>query len=118
MCVNLQSRLSPQDQYALTKRFDPNSESYGHGHNQKLMAASVLQNDLVSIPAQPQVKLLGNGLCENHEGIDSVVLKHPQHFTFHKDVLTDADSKAGHTRFFRWHMDAALYQFEPTSMYA
>lgn len=77
------------------------------------MAASVLQNDLTPIPAQPQVKLIGNGVCENHEGIERVVLKHPQHFAFHKNTLTQEETDAGYTRFYRWHMDAALYNYEP-----
>jgi alpha-ketoglutarate-dependent taurine dioxygenase len=50
--IKNQQSLSPQAQYKLTKAFDPASESYGHGSNQALLTASVLQNDLVAIPAQ------------------------------------------------------------------
>lgn len=107
--VKHQSQLTPQAQYALTKAFDPEAETYGHGHNQSLLAASVLQNDLVSIPSQPQVKVIGHGLVEDHEGLQRVQLKHPQHHSFHKHVLSPEEDSAGFTRFYRWHMDAALY---------
>jgi hypothetical protein len=50
-----QGHLSPPAQLALTRRFDPTVEAYGHGHDAKLMAASVLQQDLTSLPAAPQV---------------------------------------------------------------
>ena len=39
----------------------PARESYGHGNRPDIMKQSVLVQDLVSIPAWPQVKLLGNG---------------------------------------------------------
>ena len=44
-----QSGLSPKAQYELTRRFDPNSDSYGHG---KTLDAkrSVLHPDLKTIP--------------------------------------------------------------------
>lgn len=77
----------------------------------QLLAASVLQSDLISIPSAPAVKLLGNGVVENHEGIARAELKHPQHLTFHAAPLPADESKL--TRFYRWHMDAALYKFEP-----
>lgn len=111
--VRDQSNLSPKEQYELTKSFDPASESYGHGHNIALMSKSILQSDLISIPAQPQVKLLGNGDLYDHEGLSHSVLKHPQHFSFHKEVISPEDTAGGFTRFYRWHMDAALYQYEP-----
>ena len=107
--VKHQEALTPEAQYALTRAFDPEAETYGHGHNQSLLAASVLQNDLVSLPSQPQVKLIGHGLVEDHEGLLGVQLKHPQHHSFHKEVLSPEEDAQGFTRFYRWHMDAALY---------
>lgn len=86
--IRNQFNFSPENQYKLTKLFDPESESYGHGNNQALMAQSVLQQDLNSIPACPQVKLLGNGQIQNYEGFTSIKLKHPQHHTFHKTVVS------------------------------
>jgi alpha-ketoglutarate-dependent taurine dioxygenase len=111
--VRGQGALSPQAQLALTRRFDPMVQSYGHGNKLELMKKSVLMQDLVSIPDCPQVKLLGNGRVRDHEGIADVELRHPSHKTFHHTPLTDAQMAAGFTRFYRWHMDAALYDLNP-----
>src|SRR4051812_48948845 len=88
--VRGQGALSPQAQLALTRRFDPMVQSYGHGNKLELMKKSVLMQDLVSIPDCPQVKLLGNGRVRDHQGIADVELRHPSHKTFHHTPLTDA----------------------------
>jgi alpha-ketoglutarate-dependent taurine dioxygenase len=111
--VRGQERLSPQAQFELTRRFDPEVKTYGHGNRLDIMKQSVLMQDLVSIPAWPQVKLLGNGRVSDHEGIPAVELHHPSHRPFHLRPLTDAQEAAGLTRFYRWHMDAALYDLHP-----
>jgi hypothetical protein len=59
------------------------------------------------------VQLIGNGAIYNHEGIETAVLKHASHTTFHKNPVSSADEAAGFTRFYRWHMDAALYDLSP-----
>lgn len=46
------------------------------------------------------------------EGLKNITLKHPHHRTFHKDVISDEDDREN-TRFYRWHIDAALYDLEP-----
>jgi hypothetical protein len=86
--IRNQLNFSPESQFKLTQLFDPNSQSYGHGHNKDLMAKSVLQQDLNSIPSCPQVKLLGNGMVADHEGFINITLKHPQHHSFHKDIIS------------------------------
>jgi xanthine dioxygenase len=111
--VRAQAGLSPRHQFELTRRFDPTVVSYGHGHRPEIMKRSVLMQDLVSIPAVPQVKLLGNGRVRDHEGIAAVTLRHPSHRSFHHTPLSDADEARGVTRFYRWHMDAALYELHP-----
>ncbi len=111
--VRGQERLSPRAQFELTRRFDPRVESYGHGNRPDIMKQSVLVQDLVSIPEWPQVKLLGNGRVTDHEGLPAVELRHPSHRTFHQTPLTDAQEAAGLTRFYRWHIDAALYELHP-----
>lgn len=111
--VRGQAALSPAHQFELTRRFDPTVRTYGHGHDKDLLRKSVLVQDLVSIPDVPQVQLLGNGLVENHEGLDEVVLRHPSHRTFHRDPLTEAQEASDFTRFYRWHIDAALYKLHP-----
>ncbi|TFK47294.1 Clavaminate synthase-like protein [Heliocybe sulcata] len=114
--------LSPEQQYALTKRFDPASESFGHGnHSIDQNKKSILHPDLKTIPRVPQVQLIGNGQVHDHQGIPEATLKHPSHTVCHKDVLTDEDAEKGYTRFYRWHIDAALYDLRPskaTSLYA
>ncbi|RAL63155.1 hypothetical protein DID88_004235 [Monilinia fructigena] len=82
-----QAGLSPKAQYELTRRFDPTAETYGHG---KTLDAkrSVLHPDLKTIPCQTQVQV------------------------FHKTAIPEEDDLA-FTRFYRWHIDAALYALNP-----
>ncbi|KAJ7172897.1 Clavaminate synthase-like protein [Mycena crocata] len=106
--------LTPERQYALTKAFDPVSENYGHGNNTTEAANnSILHPDLKTIPRVPQVQLIGNGTVYNHEGLVEAKLKHPSHKTFHRTVVSDEDEANGVTRFYRWHIDAALYNLSP-----
>jgi len=106
--------LSPEQQYALTKAFDPESESYGHGNNKtEGTKKSILHPDLKTIPRVPQVQLIGNGMVYNHEGLAEAKLKHPSHTTFHKTRVSPEDEAKGVTRFYRWHIDAALYELSP-----
>ncbi len=111
--VRGQQRLSPRAQFELTRRFDPAVKTYGHGDRPDIMKQSVLVQDLVSIPAWPQVKLLGNARVSDHEGLPEVELHHPSHRAFHLHPLTDEQEAGGLTRFYRWHIDAALYELHP-----
>ncbi|KII94299.1 hypothetical protein PLICRDRAFT_101133 [Plicaturopsis crispa FD-325 SS-3] len=106
--------LTPEQQYALTKAFDPASESYGHGNNKtEGTKKSILHPDLKTIPRVPQVQLIGNGTVYNHEGLAEAMLKHPSHTTFHKTRVSPEEEAKGITRFYRWHIDAALYDLSP-----
>lgn len=91
--------------------FDPTSGDYGHGKT--LDARSLLSAYLNKIPRVPQVHVIGHGKVENHEGIPELNLKHGHHATFHKTRVPLEDEARGVTRFFRWHMDAALYEYCP-----
>ncbi|KAK7747659.1 Alpha-ketoglutarate-dependent xanthine dioxygenase xan-1 [Diatrype stigma] len=105
-----QGHATPKAQYELTQRFDPTAAgSYGHGKTIDA-ARSVLHPDLKTIPHQPQVQVIGHGvLRDGYEGLPpNVRLRHPHHRTFHADHVPDADDLAC-TRFYRWHIDAALY---------
>lgn len=106
-----QQSLSPAAQYELTRLFDPTVESYGHG---KTLDAkrSILHPDLKTIPHQPQVQVIGNGPVAEFQGLTNIVLRHPHHRTFHKHIIPDAHDR-DHTRFYRWHIDAALYDLNP-----
>lgn len=104
--------LSPKKQYEITQRFDPSATaSYGHG---KTLDAkrSILHPDLKTVPHQPQVQIIGNGFVEAYEGLENFRLRHPHHRTFHKTVVPDEDD-LDFTRFYRWHIDAALYGLAP-----
>ncbi|KAG6815182.1 hypothetical protein H0H93_010646, partial [Arthromyces matolae] len=106
--------LTPEQQYALTKAFDPSSESYGHGNSKtEGTRKSILHPDLKTIPRVPQVQLIGNGTVYDHEGLSEAKLKHPSHTTFHKTRVSPEDELKGMTRFYRWHIDAALYDLSP-----
>ena len=106
-----QAHATPKAQYELTQRFDPASSSYGHG---KALGAkrSILHPDLKTIPHQPQVQVIGNGFVPEFEGLKDITLKHPHHKTFHKTVVP-ASEDLDFTRFYRWHIDAALYDLQP-----
>ncbi|KAF7436160.1 hypothetical protein PC9H_002986 [Pleurotus ostreatus] len=106
--------LTLEEQYSLTKAFDPEAETYGHGNNKvDDSKQSILRSVIKSFPRVPQVQLVGNGSIYGHEGIPEVAPKHPNHSTFHATHISQEDSDKGFTRFYRWHMDAALYEYAP-----
>ncbi|KAL2682802.1 Alpha-ketoglutarate-dependent xanthine dioxygenase xan-1 [[Neocosmospora] mangrovei] len=107
-----QNHLSPKAQYEITQRFDPEATgSYGHG---KTLDAkrSILHPDLKTVPHQPQVQVIGNGFVEDYEGLKNIQLRHPHHKTFHATVIPP-EKDLDFTRFYRWHIDAALYGLAP-----
>jgi xanthine dioxygenase len=106
-----QAAATPKAQFELTNRFDPTCTSYGHG-NAPRVAKSILHPDLKTIPHQPQVQVIGNGFVPSFEGLENIQLKHPHHKTFHKDPVPEAEQDKI-TRFYRWHIDAALYDLNP-----
>ncbi|PKS11734.1 hypothetical protein jhhlp_001722 [Lomentospora prolificans] len=107
-----QGHASPRAQYEITQRFDPEAQgAYGHG---KTLDAkrSILHPDLKTVPHQPQVQVIGNGFVPSYEGLENIQLRHPHHRTFHETVIPDEDD-LDFTRFYRWHIDAALYGLAP-----
>ncbi|KAG0169965.1 hypothetical protein DFQ28_003336 [Apophysomyces sp. BC1034] len=110
--VRNQGHLSPKIQCAVTKRFDPEADTYGHG-GQHRAKESVISRDLSPMPDAPQVQLLGHGVVKDYQGIAERKLSHPNHRTYHHTPLTEEEEAQGKTRFFRWHMDAALYKLNP-----
>lgn len=103
--------MPPKAQYELTRRFDPSCSSYGHGATLDAKR-SILHPDLKTIPSQPQVQVIGNGHVAEYEGLKNITLKHPHHKTFHKTRIPEAQD-LDFTRFYRWHIDAALYDLNP-----
>lgn len=118
-----QQGLLPQSQYELTKRFDPSIAVGNYGHEEKIFLHkdSVLSKDGKLVPGRPEVVRVGNGVwtpeeLEEIEGFPSqlpVDLEHPMQHTFHHKTLTEDEIAAKQTRFFRWHIDAALYKLNP-----
>ncbi|KAF2467259.1 Clavaminate synthase-like protein [Lindgomyces ingoldianus] len=106
-----QQSLSPRAQYELARLFDPSATGYGHGTTLDAKR-SILHPDLKTIPHQPQVQAIGNGPVASFEGLENITLKHPHHKTFHKHAISAEDDR-DNTRFYRWHIDAALYDLEP-----
>ncbi|CAN8102518.1 unnamed protein product [Discula destructiva] len=106
-----QSHVTPKAQFELTRSFDPEGTSYGHG---KTIDAkrSILHPDLKTIPHQPQVQIIGNGFVPEYEGLKDFRLRHPHHKTFHATSVP-AEEDLDFTRFYRWHIDAALYGLAP-----
>jgi alpha-ketoglutarate-dependent taurine dioxygenase len=111
--VRGQQRLTPKQQYELTRRFDPTVKTYGHGDDKELLKKSVLVQDLISLPDVPQVQLIGNGPVVDHEGVAQATLQHPSQRTFHQLPLTETQEREDFTRYYRWHIDAALYKRHP-----
>lgn len=111
-----QEGLKPQSQYVLTQRFDESSHGL-YGHDEKLFhhAKSVLAKDGKCIPERPEVICVGNGKFEAQEltGGKDMELEHPTHFTFHKNILSDEEVAQKQTRYYRWHIDSALYDLAP-----
>ncbi|KAH3674467.1 hypothetical protein WICMUC_003305 [Wickerhamomyces mucosus] len=130
LLIKGQEHLSPESQYLLTQKLDPTlaqgQNNYGHGKEFR-HKDSVLQKDGCSIPNQPQVQVLGQGSWDfenkdrelsidndGHYGLKQISLTHPTHRTFHKDVLTEEEmDNKKKTRFYRWHIDSALYDLSP-----
>ena len=110
MVLKDQANCSPKAQYELTHRFDPSAKGYGHG---KTLDAkrSILHPDLKTVPHQREVQIIGNGVV-SYEGLENAKLVHPHHRTFHKTPIPIKDDLS-HTRFYRWHIDAAFYGLYP-----
>lgn len=110
LVIKNQSHLSPRAQFALNHRLDPSAApSYGHGSQKgRGTDRSILHPDLKTIPHQPQVQVIGNGFVAAYEGLENITLRHPHHRTFHATTIP-AERDLTHTRFYRWHIDAALY---------
>ena len=115
LVVPNEADLSPESQYALTIRFDPSTSNH-YGHDEKLFHSpeSVLAKDGKCVPRRPEVMMVGNGTFPaGHEGMGEFTLEHPSQRTFHKKTLTPEEIANHHTRFYRWHIDAALYEYSP-----
>jgi alpha-ketoglutarate-dependent taurine dioxygenase len=114
--------LLPQNQYDLTRRFDPDETTGGFAHGIDPFLVSHNGVDIYglpnrpAIPVQPQVHILGRGeVPDNHyqfppgfkiKGIDHQYFHLPPH-------IPAAEREAGKSRFYQWHFDGALYSIPP-----
>lgn len=115
LVVPNQCDLTPQSQYSINIRLDPTTGK-GYGHEEAIFHSkdSVLAKDGKCVPSRPEVMMVGNGTFEaGHEGMKAFTLVHPDQKVFHKKVLTQEEIANHQTRFYRWHIDAALYELSP-----
>lgn len=105
-----QGHLSPRAHYEFTQRLNTAAAvGYGNEHNTK---SFLLSPDLNTVPHQPQVQIIGNGFVREHQGVKDLKLRYPHHRSSHSTTIDDKDDME-FTRFYRWHIDAALYDDAP-----
>ena len=114
--------LRPEQQYELTRRFDPDETTGGFAHGVDPFLTS---HDGVNIyglpnrpaiPVQPQVHILGRGeVPDNHYQFPpGFKVKGVDHHYFHLPPhIPVKEREAGKSRFYQWHFDAALYSIPP-----
>ncbi|KAM0755092.1 Clavaminate synthase-like protein [Meredithblackwellia eburnea MCA 4105] len=104
------SQITPDLQFALVKRFDP--DAYEHGHNDATAShkgqKSLLHGIGNSIQSHPEIKLVGGGVQGEIGGNKN--LEQAGHWAYHRFPLTEEERLEGKTRWHRWHMDAALFK--------
>ncbi|KAM0252779.1 hypothetical protein ACHAQJ_007617 [Trichoderma viride] len=101
-----QGHLSPRAQYEFTQRLNSAAKT-SSSHKRFLLSP-----DLNTVPHQPQVQIIGNGFVREHEGAKDLKLRYPHHRLSHSTVIASKDD-LDFTRFYRWHIDAALYGAPP-----
>jgi len=114
--------LKPQQQYELTRRFDPDETTGGFAHGVDPFLTSHNGVDIYglpnrpAIPVQPQVHILGRGeVPKNHYSFPpGFKVKGVDHHYFHLPPHIPAEEReAGKSRFYQWHFDGALYNIPP-----
>ncbi|CCG83230.1 Putative dioxygenase C576.01c [Taphrina deformans PYCC 5710] len=110
---DLDATLVPE----LCKIWDENQLGvHGHGKNMNDKGNILTANHAARVPHAPQVSIIGNGDFEDHFGTGELKLRHVEHTSFHHDPLPAAQIQAGETRFYRWHIDAPLYELQPAKV--
>lgn len=115
---NLEPTLVPE----LCKLWDKNQlDMHGHGKSLTDKGNILTANHAARIKHAPQVSIIGNGDFDDHYGSGPLKLRHVEHTSFHKQPLSKEEIANGGTRFYRWHIDAPLYELQPakvTMLYA
>ncbi|KAH8683086.1 alpha-ketoglutarate dependent xanthine dioxygenase [Tricladium varicosporioides] len=116
------SMLKPQNQYDLTRRFDPTETTGGFAHGVDPFLTSHNGIDIYglpnrpAIPVQPQVHILGRGEVpvDHYQFPPGFKIKGIDHRYFHLPPHIPAEEReAGKSRFYQWHFDGALYAIPP-----
>ncbi|KAI9733814.1 MAG: hypothetical protein M1818_007081 [Claussenomyces sp. TS43310] len=108
--------LTPQNQFGLTRRFDPDEKTGGFAHG---VDPYLTSHNGVDFFGLPQVHILGRGPLPSDyqqlygfppdfqvQGIDHANFHLPPH-------IPPAERAAGASRFYQWHFDGALYGVPP-----
>ena len=114
--------LLPQNQYGLTRRFDPEEATGGFAHGVDPYLTSHNGVDIYGLPNRPaipeqsQVHIIGRGeVPDGHyqfppgfkvKGIDHEYFHIPPH-------IPKEEREAGKSRFYQWHFDGSLYKIPP-----
>ncbi|RFU80070.1 very-long-chain acyl- dehydrogenase [Trichoderma arundinaceum] len=112
LVIKDQGHLSPRAQYEFTQRLNYAATSPSDPSNKQNTKSFLLSPELNTVPHQPQVQIIGNGFVREHEGAKDLKLRYPHHRSSHATVIADEDNLE-FTRFYRWHIDAALYDDAP-----
>ncbi|KAJ9142976.1 Sulfonate dioxygenase [Pleurostoma richardsiae] len=59
------------------------------------------------------VVVIGNGKYPGYQGTEELTLRHVSQSEFHAEPLSAEELATGQTRFYRWHIDAPLYERNP-----
>ncbi|EFX05492.1 sulfonate dioxygenase [Grosmannia clavigera kw1407] len=105
----------PSTMTALCRIFDKDAlDMHSYGKTAVREKTNVLsRNNAGRLKGDPNVVVIGNGFYENYDGGEDLQLRHVTQAEFHAKPLTEAELADGQTRFYRWHLDAPLYERYP-----
>ncbi|KAH7028929.1 alpha-ketoglutarate dependent xanthine dioxygenase [Microdochium trichocladiopsis] len=115
LVVRKQKGIEPSVLPRLARVWDDHAKSTHSGGAQMVKDKDNIlsKNGGDRIPRAPQVSVLGSGHFKDYEGLPEVRLRHLNQREFHADPLTEDQVQSGQTRFYRWHLDAPLYERLP-----
>ncbi|KAK5121361.1 hypothetical protein LTR85_005527 [Meristemomyces frigidus] len=115
LVIRNQHGIEPKVLVQLAKLLDDTALDFHSGGAKQVTDPNNIlsQNHCTRIPRAPQVTVIGQGVVRGHEGTPDLDLKHLDHTAFHEEPLSDEAIRNGHTRPYRWHMDAPLYENLP-----
>ncbi|KAF4122271.1 Taurine catabolism dioxygenase TauD, TfdA family [Geosmithia morbida] len=99
----------------LCRIFDNDAtDSHSAGRTAVKEESNILsRNKAARLLEAPDVVVIGNGVHDGYRGMKELRLRHVSQAEFHADPLTPEEVQQGQTRFYRWHIDAPLYEHNP-----